>query len=157
MGVFCTGLRLCPEVLHPWTEVQVGTVSVVIMAACTHGHFPKVRKPHWVECQETGVPQETLAWPDAGWRTGFPKWKIKKDIPSRGISGKNCSLNIPDVVFWGRPSPQGPHRAMVLNLWVTTPGGGWSSNNLFTGVTHQMPCISDIYIMIHNSKVTVMK
>lgn len=85
----------------------MGTVSVVIMAACTHGHFSKIRKPHWVECQETGVPQETLAWPDAGWRTGFPKWKIKKDIPSRGISRKSCSLNIPDVFFWGETQPVG--------------------------------------------------
>jgi hypothetical protein len=36
---------------------------------------------------------------------------------------------------------------MVLNLWVTLP----------TGVTYHIPCVSDIYITIHNSKVTVIK
>jgi hypothetical protein len=34
--------------------------------------------------------------------------------------------------------------AAVLNLWVTTP----------KGVTYQMPYISDIYIMIQNSKIS---
>ena len=40
------------------------------------------------------------------------------------------------------------HKLAVLNLWAAT----------FTGVTYQTFCISDIYIMIHNSsKIIVMK
>jgi len=38
-------------------------------------------------------------------------------------------------------------RAEVLNLWVMTP----------LGITHQISCITYIYIMIHNSKVTVIR
>jgi hypothetical protein len=44
---------------------------------------------------------------------------------------------------------------VVLNLRVMTPL--WL-NNPFTGVTYQISCIPDIYIMINNSsKTTVMK
>lgn len=46
-------------------------------------------------------------------------------------------------------------RAAFLSLWLTTL---WGSNDLFTGVTYQITCITDIYITAHDSsKVTVMK
>ena len=35
---------------------------------------------------------------------------------------------------------------LVLNLWIVTFLG---SNSPFTGVTYQISCISDIYIIIH--------
>ena len=34
--------------------------------------------------------------------------------------------------------------AAQLNLWV---GTAWRLNDLFTGVTYQISCLSDIYIM----------
>ena len=36
--------------------------------------------------------------------------------------------------------------------WLPTCGSQpiWGPNNPFTGVTYQISCISDIYIMIHN-------
>lgn len=44
-----------------------------------------------------------------------------------------------------------PTKAMVLNLWVVIPLE-------VTGVIHQIPSISDFYIMIHySSKIRVMK
>lgn len=48
-----------------------------------------------------------------------------------------------------------PAIAMVINLWVTTP---LRADPLCEGVTHQIPCISDIYIMINNrSKIIIVK
>lgn len=70
-------------------------MDVTIMAGYTHGHFSKIRKPRWVESQETGVPQETSAWPSAGLRGAsrsvFPNGKAKEGIRSTAISGRNCS------------------------------------------------------------------
>jgi hypothetical protein len=40
-------------------------------------------------------------------------------------------------------------RVVVLNLQSQTGGGG--------GITYQIFCISDVYIITHNSKITVMK
>ena len=46
-------------------------------------------------------------------------------------------------------------RSDVLKLWVMTPV---ELHDILTGVPYQISCISDIYIMIHNSnKITVMK
>jgi hypothetical protein len=39
--------------------------------------------------------------------------------------------------------------AMVLNLWDVIPLE--APNDPFKGVTHQISCIPDIYIMIHKS------
>lgn len=44
---------------------------------------------------------------------------------------------------------------VFLNIWVAIPWGG--SNDPFTGVTHQISCISDMYIIIHNSNIIVIK
>jgi hypothetical protein len=57
-------------------------VDATIMAGCTHSHFPKIQKPHWVESQETGIPQETPARIAASLRAAsrsvFPNGKFKK-------------------------------------------------------------------------------
>lgn len=46
-------------------------------------------------------------------------------------------------------------KAEVLNLWVTILLG---VNDPFTGVTYQVPCILDVYIVVHNrGKIKVMK
>lgn len=50
---------------------------------------------------------------------------------------------------WAYLDHGGGSKPVVLNLWVTTPVG--DSNDPFTRVTHQISCVSDIYLTIHNS------
>lgn len=48
--------------------------------------------------------------------------------------------------------------AVRVNLWIVTPlwsGGGGLLNDPFSGVTAQISCLSDIYMKIHNRKLTI--
>lgn len=75
--------------------------------------------------------------------------------PSPGADVPNWG-DIGDVLSPGfKKAGNQDSRAVTLNPWVTTLGGG-ASNNPFIGVTYQISGISDLYIVIHNSsKVTV--
>ena len=77
-------------------------------------------------------------------------WKSNQD--SRARPQVTSSLITP----WNMEEcgGQGALRPVVLKLWVTTPFKG--SRALSKGVTHQIFCISDIYINI-SSNITVMK
>jgi hypothetical protein len=59
----------------------------------------------------------------------------------------------------GRPHLKQAQKLGTLSMWVWIKSNGSQpmGHNL-SGVTSQIPCVSDIYNMIHNSsKVTVMK